>query len=117
MLLGPDEPLDRPISEIGRQFLDGTLEFWRLWVRTLLIPFEWQDTVIRSAITLKLCSFAETGAIVAAMTTSIPGTFFIIIIIYLCAITQKSCSGWFKRHQIHHERGITDTVGFEIRSK
>ena len=38
----------------------------------LSLPFEWQDQVIRAAITLKMCNFEETGAIVAAMTTSIP---------------------------------------------
>jgi GH15 family glucan-1,4-alpha-glucosidase len=41
-------------------------------VRDLAIPFEWQDEVIRAAITLKLNTFDDTGAIVAAMTTSIP---------------------------------------------
>jgi len=41
-------------------------------VRDLAIPFEWQEEVIRAAITLKLNAFEDTGAIVAAMTTSIP---------------------------------------------
>jgi GH15 family glucan-1,4-alpha-glucosidase len=36
------------------------------------VPFEWQDAVIRAAITLKLCSFEDTGALLAALTTSIP---------------------------------------------
>jgi pentatricopeptide repeat protein len=38
----------------------------------LSIPFEWQAEVIRAAITLKLCCFEETGAVIAAVTTSIP---------------------------------------------
>ena len=47
-------------------------DHWRDWVRGLAIPLEWQRVVIRAAITLKLCQHEETGAIVAALTTSIP---------------------------------------------
>jgi GH15 family glucan-1,4-alpha-glucosidase len=52
--------------------LDRTAQEWREWVRGLATPLEWQEAVIRSAITLKLCQHEETGAIVAALTTSIP---------------------------------------------
>jgi GH15 family glucan-1,4-alpha-glucosidase len=72
LILGPDETLTRPIAEAGRDFREKTNDYWREWSRYLSIPFEWQDAVIRAAITLKLCSFEESGAIIAAMTTSIP---------------------------------------------
>ena len=52
--------------------LHQTADHWRDWVRGLAIPLEWQTVVIRAAIALKLCQHEETGAIVAALTTSIP---------------------------------------------
>ena len=71
-ILGPDETLTAGVEDTAREFEERTVEDWRLWVRRLAVPLEWQDAVIRAAITLKLCAFEETGAIVAAMTTSIP---------------------------------------------
>ncbi len=70
--LGPDEPF---VGNVGREveaMLDKTSVYWRHWVRGLATPMDWQDAVIRAAITLKLCQHEETGAIVAALTTSIP---------------------------------------------
>jgi len=72
LILGPDESLRDPVVTTGRRFYEQTRDYWRRWVRTLSIPFEWQEAVIRAAITLKLCTFEDTGALVAAMTTSIP---------------------------------------------
>ena len=72
LLLGPDETVSANVAELSRHFLEETMAYWREWVRYLNVPFEWQDAVIRSAITLKLNAFEDTGAIVAAMTTSIP---------------------------------------------
>ena len=71
-LLGPDETLGGGIEDTARDFEEQTCLHWRHWTRRLALPFEWQEAVIRAAITLKLCQFEETGAIVAAMTTSIP---------------------------------------------
>jgi len=72
LLLGSDESLRAPVGVTARDFLEQTDRYWRGWVRHLHLPLEWQEAVIRAAITLKLCSYEETGAIVAAMTTSIP---------------------------------------------
>jgi GH15 family glucan-1,4-alpha-glucosidase len=72
LLLGPDESLTQSIEETARLFYDNTVDYWLDWSRALSIPFEWQEAVIRAAITLKLCSYEETGGLVAAMTTSIP---------------------------------------------
>jgi GH15 family glucan-1,4-alpha-glucosidase len=72
LLLGPDETVHEAPGEIGRRFLEETVQHWQEWVRALAIPYEWQEAVIRAAITLKLNSYDDTGAIVAAMTTSIP---------------------------------------------
>ena len=72
LFIGPDEPVPEAPDMLGRQFLDETVSYWRDWVRDLFVPFDWQEAVIRAAITLKLCSYDDTGAIVAALTTSIP---------------------------------------------
>ena len=72
LLFGPDETLAGGIEETARDFEEQTSLYWRTWTRRLALPLEWQDAVIRAAITLKLCQFEDTGAIIAAMTTSIP---------------------------------------------
>ncbi len=70
--LGPDEPFEGDLRAGLRAMRDNTSQYWRRWARTLATPLEWQADVIRAAITLKLCVYEETGAIVAALTTSIP---------------------------------------------
>jgi GH15 family glucan-1,4-alpha-glucosidase len=70
--LGPDEPFVGNVAQTLATMLHETSDEWRRWVRGLATPLEWQRVVIRAAITLKLCQHEETGAIVAALTTSIP---------------------------------------------
>ena len=72
LLLGPDETVEEAPLLLARSLLDATRSYWQDWVRGLSIPAEWQDAVIRAAITLKLCTYEDTGAMVAALTTSIP---------------------------------------------
>jgi GH15 family glucan-1,4-alpha-glucosidase len=72
LLLGPDETVEEAPLLHARALLDATHVYWQEWVRGLSIPADWQDAVIRAAITLKLCTYEDTGAVVAALTTSIP---------------------------------------------
>ena len=72
LFFGPDEALEANALSTCTSMLNDTTNNWREWVRTLSVPLEWQEVVIRAAIALKLCCYEDTGAIVAAMTTSIP---------------------------------------------
>jgi GH15 family glucan-1,4-alpha-glucosidase len=72
VVIGADEPFEGELATTCREFADRTRDYWMEWVRRLSIGYDWQEAVIRAAITLKLCNFEETGAIVAALTTSIP---------------------------------------------
>lgn len=56
----------------GEQAFDETITFWRKWVGGIRYQGRWREMVNRSALALKLMTFAPTGAIVAAPTTSLP---------------------------------------------
>src|SRR5436190_704762 len=72
LVFGPDEPFTGDLQSTCRDFIERTHDYWMDWVRRLSISYDWQEAIIRAAITLKLSNFDETGAIIAAHTTSIP---------------------------------------------
>jgi GH15 family glucan-1,4-alpha-glucosidase len=64
---GESPDVQDPDSALAR-----TEAFWRDWSSRCTYSGEWRDTVLRSLITLKALTDQETGAIVAAPTTSLP---------------------------------------------
>src|SRR5262249_15808891 len=65
-------PVEGPLAATCERLLLETQRYWRRWVKHCNIPPLWQKEVIRSALALKLHCFEDTGAIVAALTTSLP---------------------------------------------
>lgn len=64
--------LNAPIISTAEHFLRETTAYWRLWIKHSSIAGFYQPFVIRSALVLKIHQYEDTGAIIAASTTSLP---------------------------------------------
>ena len=60
------------LDEEAEELFARTVGFWRRWLSSSRYRGRWREMVHRSALTLKLLSYAPTGAIIAAPTTSLP---------------------------------------------
>ncbi|SDD24013.1 Glucoamylase (glucan-1,4-alpha-glucosidase), GH15 family [Mucilaginibacter pineti] len=66
------EPLEAPLISTADRFLTETIQYWRTWIKHSSIATYYQPFVIRSGLALKIHQFEDTGAIIAASTTSLP---------------------------------------------
>jgi GH15 family glucan-1,4-alpha-glucosidase len=66
------QPLEAGLEDTAERFLERTLDYWRRWVKGTRVPRDYQAEVIRSALALKLHQYEDTGALLAASTTSLP---------------------------------------------
>jgi GH15 family glucan-1,4-alpha-glucosidase len=64
----PSSPTEADV----RHQLEETIRGWRMWSKTCALPSFAADHVLRSALCIKLHAYVDTGAIIAAATTSIP---------------------------------------------
>jgi GH15 family glucan-1,4-alpha-glucosidase len=65
-------PFEAPLEDTSEDYLRRTIAYWQQWVQQCAIGRFYQRHVIRSALALKLHQFEDTGAIIAAGTTSLP---------------------------------------------
>lgn len=65
-------PLEAPLITTAEDFLMRTQSYWRQWIKNTGIGNMYQQQVIRSSLALKIHQFEDTGAIIAASTTSLP---------------------------------------------
>lgn len=72
MFLTYGVPLEAPVVSTAERFLRETINYWRMWVKHSTIAPIYQKVVIRSSLALKIHQFEDTGAIIAAGTTSLP---------------------------------------------
>lgn len=72
LVLTYGEPLEAPLISTVERFLMETTQYWRTWIKHSTIAGFFQPYVIRSALALKIHQFEDTGAIIAASTTSLP---------------------------------------------
>jgi GH15 family glucan-1,4-alpha-glucosidase len=67
----PGPPREIRVAEI-RGLFDETVRYWRAWLAGSTYSGRWREAVQRSAITLKLMTYAPTGGLVAAPTAALP---------------------------------------------
>lgn len=65
------EPFEDTFEELDR-WAQRTGDYWRRFCKRTRVPVDYQDAVLRASMTLKLHTFEDTGAVIAATTTSIP---------------------------------------------
>ncbi|MDR6567754.1 Glucoamylase (glucan-1,4-alpha-glucosidase), GH15 family [Chitinophaga ginsengisegetis] len=72
LILTYGHPLEAPLASTAERFLRETISYWRTWIKHSSIANYFQPYVIRSALALKIHQYEDTGAIIAASTTSLP---------------------------------------------
>jgi len=72
--LSYNEKLRIPTRDIVNLDLQRTEVYWLDWVEKGLGFGNWREEIVRSALVLRLMTYAKTGAVIAAVTTSLPET-------------------------------------------
>lgn len=72
LVLSGGEPFEAPLKDSFEEYYQRTILYWREWMKASFVPDIFQKEIIRSAITIKMHQYEDTGAILASGTTSLP---------------------------------------------
>lgn len=72
LILSGGEPFEAPLKDTFEEFTNRTILYWRDWVKASYVPNIFEREIIRSAITIKIHQYEDTGAILASGTMSLP---------------------------------------------
>ncbi len=65
-------PMEAALASTCENFLTKTVQYWQGWAKNMSVSSFHQSDIIRSALALKIHQYEDTGAIIAAGTTSLP---------------------------------------------
>jgi GH15 family glucan-1,4-alpha-glucosidase len=74
LLVSYHDKVQEPTADTVILMLQRTRAYWLLWAARTTLPGRYAEEVLRSALTLRMLQFDPTGALVAAVTTSLPET-------------------------------------------
>ena len=72
LVFGADESCASDLAQLCRDYEDRTLRFWKCWSSSVALPVDYQETLLRNAITLQLLQADELGGIVSSLTLGVP---------------------------------------------
>ena len=72
LVFGADEAAASDLAQLCRDYEDKTIRYWKCWSAGVALPVDYQETLLRQAITLQLLQSDELGGIVSSLSLGVP---------------------------------------------
>jgi len=72
MVFGQDESFSSSLSHVSKEFEHKTMKYWKTWCASLCLCVEYQDILVRTAITLGMMQSEEFSGFISSFTFGIP---------------------------------------------
>jgi len=72
IIFGSDESFTNSLSQVAAEFETKTTNYWKNWCNSLFLPVEFQEVLMRSAMTLAMLQAEDSGGFLAALSMGVP---------------------------------------------